>query len=165
MFENSYISVSITAYIDEGNPTFKCEYCKAKMWYGERIDRKTRTKKNPIFSLCCGQGQVKLPMLRESPLVIKELLYGKDEKSRYYQKNLRALNMLFSFTSLGGKVDRSSPNGVGPKTFTLQGENYHLMGSMKPDEGDSAKFSQLYIVDIETEVDDRDSIMRYVRGF
>ncbi|KAJ4888691.1 Helitron_like_N domain-containing protein [Raphanus sativus] len=152
-------SLKTIPYIDEGNPTFKCEYCKAKMWYGERIDRKTRTKKNPIFSLCCGQGQVKLPMLRESPLVIKELLYGKDEKSRYYQKNLRALNMLFSFTSLGGKVDRSSPNGVGPKTFTLQGENYHLMGSMKPDEGDSAKFSQLYIVDIETEVDDRDSIM------
>uniref|UniRef100_A0A0D3BGQ9 ATP-dependent DNA helicase n=1 Tax=Brassica oleracea var. oleracea TaxID=109376 RepID=A0A0D3BGQ9_BRAOL len=128
------------------------------MWYGERLDRKTRTKKNPIFSLCCGQGQVKLPMLRESPLVIKQLLYGKDEKSRYYHKNLRALNMLFSFTSLGGKVDRSIPNGVGPKTFTLQGENYHLMGSMKPDLGDSAKFSQLYIVDIESEVDDRDSI-------
>lgn len=69
--------------------------------------------------------------------------------------------MLFSFTSLGGKVDRSIPNGVGPKTFTMQGENYHLMGSMKPDVGDSAKFSQLYIVDIETEVDDRDSVMRY----
>ena len=148
-------------YVDEGNPTYICEYCKAKMWYGERLDRKTRTKKNPIFSLCCGQGQVKLPMLRESPLVIKQLLYGKDEKSRYYQKNLRALNMLFSFTYLGGKVDRSIPNGVGPKTFTLQGENYHLMGSMKPDLGDSAKFSQLYIVDIESEVDDRDSVMRY----
>lgn len=43
----------------------------------------------------------------------------------------------------------------------MQGENYHLMGSMKPDVGDSAKFSQLYIVDIETEVDDRDSVMRY----
>ncbi|CAN6868811.1 unnamed protein product [Brassica oleracea] len=67
--------------------------------------------------------------------------------------------MMFSFTSLGGKVDRSIPNGVGPKTFTLQGENYHLMGSMKPDLGDSAKFTQLYINDIESEVDDRDSVM------
>uniref|UniRef100_A0A0D3D401 Helitron helicase-like domain-containing protein n=1 Tax=Brassica oleracea var. oleracea TaxID=109376 RepID=A0A0D3D401_BRAOL len=148
------------SYVDEGNPTFKCEYCKAKMWYGERLDRKTRSKKKPIFLLCCGQGQVKLPTLRESPLAIKQLLYGKDEKSRYYQKKLRALNMLFSFTSLGGKVDRSIPNGVGPKYFTLHGENYHLMGSMKPDIGDSAKFLQLYIVDIDTEVDDRDSVMR-----
>ncbi|CAN7030694.1 unnamed protein product, partial [Brassica oleracea var. botrytis] len=155
----SKTGLKMIAYVDEGNPTYKCEYCKAKMWYGERLDRKTRTKKNPIFSLCCGQGQVKLPMLRESPLVIKQLLYGKDEKSRYYHKNLRALNMLFSFTSLGGKVDRSIPNGVGPKTFTLQGENYHLMGSMKPDLGDSAKFTQLDINDIESEVDDRDSVM------
>uniref|UniRef100_A0A0D3D3Z8 Helitron helicase-like domain-containing protein n=1 Tax=Brassica oleracea var. oleracea TaxID=109376 RepID=A0A0D3D3Z8_BRAOL len=116
------------SYVDEGNSTIKCEYYKAKMWYGERLDRKTRSKKKPIFSLCCGQGQVKLPTLRESPLAIKQLLYGKDEKSRYYQKNLRALNMLFSFTSLSGKVDRSIPNG-------------------------------LYIVDIDTEVDDRDSVM------
>ncbi|KAF8079930.1 LOW QUALITY PROTEIN: hypothetical protein N665_0990s0007 [Sinapis alba] len=129
------------------------------MWYGERLDRKTRTKKKLIFSLCCGHGQVKLPMLRESSLIIKHLLYRKDEKSRYYQKNLRALNILFSFTSLGGKVDRSIPNGVRPKMFQLQGKNYHLIGSMKPDFGDSAKFLQLYIIDIETEVDDRDSVM------
>ncbi|CAN7029443.1 unnamed protein product, partial [Brassica rapa subsp. trilocularis] len=155
----SKTGLKMIAYVDEGNPTFICQYCDAKLWYSERLDRKTKTKKKPIFSLCCGQGQVKLPKLRESPLVIKQLLYGKDERSRYYQKNLRALNMLFSFTSLGGKVDRSIPNGVGPKTFTMQGENYHLMGSMKPDVGDSAKFSQLYIVDIETEVDDRDSVM------
>lgn len=153
------------AYVDDGNPTFKCQYCKAKMWYGERLDRKVRSKKPPVFSLCCGQGQVKLPMLRESPVVIKQLLYGNDAKSKYYQKHLRALNMLFSFTSLGGKVDRSIPNGVGPKTFTLHGENYHLMGSMKPNEGDKAKFSQLYIVDIESEVHDRDSVMRYGRDF
>lgn len=133
------------------------------MWYGERLDRKTRSKKKPIFSLFCGQGQVKLPTLRESPLAIKQLLYGKDEKSWYYQKKLRALNMLFSFTSLGGKVDHPIPNGVGPKNFTLHGENYHLMGSMKPDIGDSAKFLQLYIVDIDTEVDDRDSVKRYWR--
>ncbi|XP_056855451.1 uncharacterized protein LOC108858001, partial [Raphanus sativus] len=148
-----------SAYVDEGNPTFQCKFCKAKLWYGERLDRKTNSKKDPIFSICCGQGQVTLPMLRESPLVIKKLLYGKDAKSRYYQNNLRSLNMLFSFTSLGGKVDRSIPNGVGPKTFTMQGENYHLMGSMKPDSGDSTKFSQLYIVDIESEVEDIDAVL------
>lgn len=46
--------------------------------------------------------------------------------------------------------------------FQLQGENYHLMGSMKPDVGDSAKFSQLYIVDTEREVENRDSVIRYL---
>ncbi|RIA04816.1 hypothetical protein BRARA_K00910, partial [Brassica rapa] len=129
------------------------------MWYGERLERKKRTKKKPVFSLCCGQGQVKLPLLKESPLLIQRLLFGDDDMSKYYQENIRAINMLFAFTSLGGKVDRSMPKGHGPQPFQLHGENMHLMGSMKPDEGDSAKFSQLYIVDNEREVDDRDSVM------
>nr|VDC94634.1 unnamed protein product [Brassica oleracea] len=146
-------------YVDEGNPTFKFDYCNAKMWYDERLERKKRTKKKPVFSLCCGQGQVKLPLLKESPLLIQRLLFGDDDMSKYYQENIRSINMLFAFTSLGGKVDRSMPKGHGPQPFQLHGENMHLMGSMKPDEGDSAKFSQLYIVDNEREVDDRDSVM------
>lgn len=155
------MSIYCVEYVDEGNPTFKCDYCNAKMWYGERLERKKRTKKKPVFSLCCGQGQVKLPLLKESPLLIQRLLFGDDDMSKYYQENIRAINMLFAFTSLGGKVDRSMPKGHGPQPFQLHGENMHLMGSMKPDEGDSAKFSQLYIVDNEREVDDRDSVMRY----
>ncbi|CAF2095066.1 unnamed protein product, partial [Brassica napus] len=67
--------------------------------------------------------------------------------------------MVFSFTSLGGKVDRCVPQGRGPKMFQLQGENYHLMGSLKPPAGEEAKFSQLYIVDIENEIDKRSSII------
>ncbi|CAN6932684.1 unnamed protein product [Brassica oleracea] len=68
--------------------------------------------------------------------------------------------MVFSFTSLGGKCDRSVPKGCGPlKMFVLQGENYHLMGSLKPPPGDPAKFGQLYIVDTENEVTNRASII------
>jgi len=67
----------------------------------------------------------------------------------------------FSFTSLGGKVDRCVPQGRGPKMFQLQGENYHLMGSLKPPAGEEAKFSQLYIVDIENEIDKRSSTIGY----
>ncbi|CAN6868549.1 unnamed protein product [Brassica oleracea] len=67
--------------------------------------------------------------------------------------------MVFSFTSLGGKVDRCLPQGRGPKMFQLQGENYHLMGSLKPPAGEEPKFSQLYIVDTETEIDKRASII------
>lgn len=155
--------IKCVEYVDEGNPTFTCRHCKAKMWYGERLERKKKSKKDPLFSLCCGQGQVELPLLKDSPLIIKKLLLGNDDMSKYYQENIRSINMLFAFTSLGGKVDRSMPKGHGPQPFQLHGENMHLMGSMKPEEGDSAKFSQLYIVDTEKEVDDRDSVMRYER--
>ena len=43
--------------------------------------------------------------------------------------------------------------------FQLQGENYHLMGSLKPSDGDSAKFGQLYIVDTENEIVNRAGIV------
>lgn len=151
----------ITEYLDEGDPTYKCEYCGAKMWYGERIEKKRKVKK-PKFSLCCGLGQVQLPLLKESPETLKRLLHGDDEISKYYRENIRMLNMVFSFTSLGGKVDISVPKGRGPKMFHLQGENYHLMGSLKPRPGEEAKFSQLYIVDTENEIDNRASMLGYV---
>jgi len=38
-------------------------------------------------------------------------------------------NLLFAFTSLGGKVDRSINNGTGPYVIRLNGQNYHRIGS------------------------------------
>ena len=131
------------------------------MWYGERIEKKRKIKK-PKFSMCCGLGQVQLPILKESPEVLKRLLHGDDDMSRYFRENIRQINMVFSFTSLGGKVDRCVPPGRGPKMFQLQGENYHLMGSLKPQDGEEAKFSQLYIVDTENEIENRAAIIGYV---
>lgn len=102
---------------------------------------------------------MKLPLLKESPEVLKRLLYGDDDISKYFRDNIRPLNMVFSFTSLGGKLEHKAQKGRGPQMLVIQGENYHLMGSMKPPEGDSAKFSQLYIVDTEHEVENRHNMM------
>ncbi|CAN6894805.1 unnamed protein product [Brassica oleracea var. botrytis] len=151
-------SAKKTEYIDEGDPTYKCEHCGAIMWYGERIEKKRKTK-TPKFALCCGQGQVQLPLLKQSPDILSKLLNDKDEISKYYRENIRQINMVFSFTSLGGKIDRSAPQGAGPKMVVLQGENYHLMGSLKPPPGGDPKFGQLYIVDTENEIDNRASII------
>ena len=131
------------------------------MWYGERIEKKRKIKK-PKFSLCCGLGQVQLPLLKESPEVLPRLLHGEDDMSRYFRENIRQINMVFSFTSLGGKVDRCVLQGRGPKMFQLQGENYHLMGSLKPPDGEEANFSQLYIVDTENGIENRSAIIGYV---
>lgn len=68
--------------------------------------------------------------------------------------------MLFAFTSLGGQVNKCIPTGRGPMMFQIHGQNYHLMGSLRPEEGDYPKFSQLYIVDTENEVENRASVMR-----
>lgn len=157
-----HLLISETAeYIDEGDPTYKCEHCGAIMWYGERIEKKKKNK-TPKFALCCGQGQVQLPLLKQSPQILKKLLTDNDEISKYYRENIRQFNMVFSFTSLGAKIDRSAPQGAGPKMVVLQGENYHLMGSLKPPPGGDPKFGQLYIVDTDNEIQNRASIIGYV---
>uniref|UniRef100_A0A0D3C319 Helitron helicase-like domain-containing protein n=1 Tax=Brassica oleracea var. oleracea TaxID=109376 RepID=A0A0D3C319_BRAOL len=109
------------AYIDEGDATFTCTYCGAIMWFGERLNRRLKTR-NP---------------------------------NEHFQRNTRAYNMVFSFTSLGGKVDRAVRKGKGPNMLVLQGENYHLIGSLQPPTGNDAKFGQLYIVDTENETENR----------
>ncbi|CAN7139164.1 unnamed protein product [Brassica rapa subsp. narinosa] len=125
-------------YVDESDPTYTCVHCGAIMWFGERIN-KTKSRKKPIFTLCCMQGQVQLPLLKKSPDVLMKLLTGNDKLSKHFQKNTRSYNMVFSFTSLGGKVDKSVRKGRGPQMLVLHGENYHLMGSLTPPEGNYAK--------------------------
>jgi len=129
------------------------------MWYDERINKQSKVR-TPVFSLCCGQGQVKISFIRQTPELLVALLTNNDELSRHFRDNVRAYNMIFSFTSLGGKVDRCVTPGRGPQMFQIQGENYHLMGSLKPPNGKPPKFQQLYIVDTENEVDNRQTVMR-----
>ncbi|XP_012850977.1 PREDICTED: uncharacterized protein LOC105970691 [Erythranthe guttata] len=50
--------------------------------------------------------------------------------------------------------------GSGPYTFLLHGQNYHLMGTLLPDEGSRPKFAQLYTFDTENEVKNRMDAVR-----
>ncbi|XP_056692064.1 uncharacterized protein [Spinacia oleracea] len=140
-------------YWDIGDPTYTCEYCDAFMWFEERArkDRKT----NPKFNKCCMQGKVQLPKLRDPPKVLQDLYTNQDSESKNFQENTRPYNMVFSFTSMGGKIDSSVNKGRGPFTFRLYGQNYHRIGSLLPTTGSSPKFSQLYIYDTENEVSNR----------
>ncbi|GJS31895.1 hypothetical protein Tco_0492515 [Tanacetum coccineum] len=60
--------------------------------------------------------------------------------------------MLFSFTSMGAKVDESINKGKGPYIYIIQGQNFHRMGSLVPVNNTILKFCQLYIYDTENEV-------------
>ncbi|CAA7014725.1 unnamed protein product [Microthlaspi erraticum] len=99
-------------YLDHGDPTYSCDKCGAIFWYDERLDKR-RKSKNPKFSMCCLGGTIKLPLLKTPPKVLMDLLKGTDEKSRHFRDNIRAYNMLFAFTSLGGQVNKCIPNGRG----------------------------------------------------
>ncbi|XP_038684811.1 uncharacterized protein LOC119984775 isoform X1 [Tripterygium wilfordii] len=62
---------------------------------------------------------------------------------------------MFVFTSLGGKIDRTTNDSQGPFVFKLGGQSYHRIGSLLPMDGEAPKFTQLYIQDTDHEVFDR----------
>lgn len=141
-------------YFDIGDPTWECEYCGAMMWYDERL-QKQRNASNPKFSMCCLQGKIELPLLTSSPQTLSDLFFKGDAKSKYFLDNIRSFNMMFSFTSLGGRIDRTVNEGNAPPTFIMCGENYHRIGSLVPQPGSTPKFAQLYIYDTQNEVSNR----------
>lgn len=67
---------------------------------------------------------------------------------------------MFSFTSMGGVVDKEINTSKGPYVFRLHGQNYHHIGTLLPEGTDKPRFAQLYIYNTENEVDNRISASR-----
>ncbi|XP_020881868.1 uncharacterized protein LOC110228539 [Arabidopsis lyrata subsp. lyrata] len=145
-------------YFDDGDPFYTCQNCGAYMWFGEHINKRG-AKNRPIFSTCCMKGKVELPKLKNPPPVLMSMLYGKDERSKNFRALIRAYNMMFSFTSLGGQIDNSVNHGNAPYVFRMQGQNYHRIGELLPGPSKSPAFSQLYIHDTVNEVSNRMGVM------
>ncbi|XP_058780945.1 uncharacterized protein LOC131655055 [Vicia villosa] len=142
-------------YYDIGSPLIECCYCKAMMWYQERMHKSTHSA-NPKFMMCCGNGKVELPMLKQPPEQLAKLLFDNDSiVSRKFQQQIRLYNMMFAFTSPGAKIDNRFNNGRGPPTMRIQGQTCHRIGSLLPPQGKKPKFAQLYIYDTENEVENR----------
>nr|KAJ0193152.1 hypothetical protein LSAT_V11C800407890 [Lactuca sativa] len=109
-------------------------------------------KKKTSYSMCCGNGKVELLELKQAPTNYQNLFHNVDPKGKNFMKNIRRFNSMFSFTSMGGKVDSSINRGNAPYVFRLSGQNYHCMGSLLPIDGSKPNFSQLYIYDTENEI-------------
>ncbi|KAL6530588.1 hypothetical protein OROMI_028477 [Orobanche minor] len=155
---NSNGSSKYIDYWDIGDPSHSCRYCGALFWCGERLT--TSSKKNPVYSGCCGRdGKIQLPKLNNPPQSL-QLLHGDNEKSKHFRDNIRSYNSMFSFTSNGAKIDTSINQGKSPPIIKMQGQNYHLMGSLLPPDGETPKFAQLYIYDTENEVANRINAVR-----
>ncbi|KAK9674185.1 hypothetical protein RND81_12G216800 [Saponaria officinalis] len=135
---------ALIGYSDIDDPKCNCEFCGAQMWYEERFE-KSKKPKNPKFSLCCGQGKVELPLLMNPPQLLSDLLSKRHPLINHFIENIRAYNTMFSFTSMGGKIDQSVNQGRGTYTFRMGGQNAHLIGSLLPQNQCPPKFCQLYI--------------------
>ena len=69
---------------------------------------------------------------------------------------------MFAFTSPGAKLDNSINDGRGPPTIRIQGQPYHRIESQLPMPIKQPKFTQLYIYDIEHEIQNRLQTVKYV---
>ncbi|XP_035837130.1 uncharacterized protein LOC110926747 [Helianthus annuus] len=120
-------------YVDHGDQSLTCGLCFAKLWATEGGKGRITLQKQ-TYSLCCGY----------------------DQESKFFLKNIRRYNSMFSFTSMGGKVDTKINKGNAPYVYRISGQNAHSMGSLLPKEGAQPKFSQLYIYDTENELANRE---------
>ncbi|GKA19574.1 putative PIF1 DNA helicase/replication protein A1-like protein [Tanacetum coccineum] len=100
----------------------------------------------------------------EPPPLLKELITNKHPKSGNFIENIKRYNSMFAFTSMGGKQDTSVNVGRGPYCYRLHGENYHLARPLLPETSKPAKFAQLYIFDIENEIQNKISTVRNGEG-
>ncbi|GKC64100.1 ATP-dependent DNA helicase RRM3-like protein [Tanacetum coccineum] len=82
-----------------------------------------------------------------------DLINKKHQKSTTFIDNIRRYNLMFAFTSMGGKQGKSVNTGRGPYCYRIQGMDCHRMGALLPDEGKPPIFSQLYIYDTENEIE------------
>ncbi|XP_019164327.1 PREDICTED: uncharacterized protein LOC109160496 [Ipomoea nil] len=118
-------------YCDFGDATNKCVHCGALFWFEER-KKNLSTKASPL----------------------------KDELSKEFLHNIRTYNNMFCFTSMGGKIDKNVNKGGAPPIFRLSGQNYHLMGTLLPEQGKEPHFAQLYIYDTANEKINRINAVR-----
>ncbi|KAG5054685.1 hypothetical protein JHK85_007195 [Glycine max] len=137
----------------------QCRHCNAKMWYNERISKDKNTA-SPKFSLCCGDVKVELPLLQNPLKYLERLLFDDNATdSKNYQHNIRTYNMMFSFTSVGIKLDKTINETRGPPTIRIQGQPCHRISSLLPMPGKQPKFAQLYMFDTQNEVENRINTM------
>lgn len=144
-----------SAYLDLGDCNQVCQHCEAKFWLAESLKAHSPNGR-PRYNRCCRGGQVRLPLPRDPPDIIKELF-----RDRHFMDNIRAYNMMFAMTSFGATVDDSINDGTGPYVFKVQGQISHWMGSLCPPTDQNPRFLQMYIYDTCNEVCNR---LRYFGG-
>jgi len=100
----------------------QCSHCNVNMWYNERIS-KCKNSSSPRFNLCRGDGKVEFPLLQNPPKLLQQLLFDQNTADgKNYQQNIRTYNIMFSFTSVGIKLDKSMTHSRGHPTIRIQGQ-------------------------------------------
>ncbi|XP_060881727.1 uncharacterized protein LOC132953221 [Metopolophium dirhodum] len=124
-----------------GNPTIVCQFCSALRW------------KDECKTLCCSNGKLKLDDIIIPPEPLNSLLNGSHTKHKQFTREIRSYNNAFQMTSFRSK--QVVHKGFMP-TFKVQGQVYHVAGSLFPHHPDDHKCLQIYFIsDPDTQVSKR----------
>ena len=94
--------------------------------------------------LCCSKGKVKLDAFPQLQPFLQHLYEGTDSEGKHFLSNIRKYNCAFQMTSFG--CNETTMSGFNP-SFRIQGQVYHLIGTIVPTAGESPKFAQIYFID------------------
>ncbi|KAL0324985.1 UNVERIFIED_CONTAM: hypothetical protein Sradi_5067800 [Sesamum radiatum] len=119
-----------------------CHYCRAKLFHGE-----TR-------NFCCNGGKIVLPEI-PVPSELYNLYTDQSAEGRIFRQNICAFNHMFSFTSLGAKLDESVVGRQGVYAFRAHGTMYHKIGTLLPSPGTRPRYIQMLIYDTKHEIENR----------
>ena len=108
----------------------------------------SRFEKELIPGLCCNKGKVVLEDCQKYcpyPEDLKILLMGNHPDSNNFFDYIRRYNSACSFASLGAEA--APPPGRGPYCFRIHGAIHHRSGLLHPENNETRKFGQIYILE------------------
>ncbi|XP_069968669.1 uncharacterized protein [Bactrocera oleae] len=124
-------NVSYSTEAEIGSMTDVCKYCKALKW------------KEESTGICCSGGKVRLDPIEQPPEPLQSLLCRDHIYSQHFLNNIRRYNSAFQMTSFGAKEVNE---GNFMPTFKVQGQVYHLIGSLLPKNNQRESFLQIYFL-------------------
>ncbi len=114
------------------------------------------------FSSCCHKGKVILDPLITYPSMLKSLLTDKTNRNHTnFMENIRAYNSALGFASMGASI-REPPRRA-PYCFRIHEQTYHRASPLHPPKGETPKYAQMYILDLEEALETRMAIDRNAR--
>ncbi|UYV63730.1 hypothetical protein LAZ67_2005450, partial [Cordylochernes scorpioides] len=132
-FEEDQIPLHFCGQLDQ-----VCPKCRAKYF---ELEQTTYSK---TFHKCCSKGKFELEPIQTSEL-LESLMTGKHQLSKNFMENIRSVNSALAFASMGANL--APPPGYGPYCFRINGQIYHRLGALHPENDDQRVFAQLYILD------------------
>ncbi|XP_063912265.1 uncharacterized protein LOC135129114 [Zophobas morio] len=114
-----------------GDMNHKCIHCLAYKW------------KEEAPGMCCAGGKVQLPTFKPLPEPLHSLIMGLHPEQVHFMDGIRKYNSCFQMMSFGAK--KIMEDDFMP-TFKVQGQVYHLVGSLLPLPQQEPQFLQIYFI-------------------